>query len=408
MSQLTSRERVRMALNHKEPDKVPIDFGAMRSTGISAMGYNKLKEYLGIKGGHTKVYDILQQLAEPELEVLKIMEGDVIQLHRLEPAFGINRKSWKPGKLPDGSDCLVPEGFNPVRNEKGDLEILVDGIPVGRMPEGGFYFDVVHHPYENVQTKADIDKLPVPVITDEELEFLRAEAKKMYEETDYAILGAFGGNIFEQGQFDWGYVRYYTELALNPELIHYYHQRLADAYVVMLERYLGAVGEYIDVIQFGDDLGTQQNPQISVDMYRKMIKPYHKVQYQYVQQHYPNVKVFIHCCGSIYDLIPDLIDAGVQVLNPVQLSARNMDPVKLKKEFGKDLVFWGGGCNTQTTATFGTVEDIKEEVERYMKIFAPGGGFVFTQIHNIQANVSPEKVMAIYETAKKLRNYPVK
>lgn len=405
---MTSRERVRMALNHKEPDKVPVDFGGMRSTGISAMAYNKLKNYLGVPGGQTKLYDVLQQLAEPELDILKIMGGDVVQLHRLEPSFGIRNDRWKPGKLPDGSDCMEPYDFNPVANEKGDLEVRSGDIVVGKMPKGGYYFDVVYHAYENVKTKEDIDKIPVPEITDEELEYLRKEAKRLYETTDYAILGAFGGNIFECGQFDWGYERYYSELVLDPDLIHYYHKRLADAYMIMLERYLGAVGEYIDVIQFGDDLGTQQNSQISVDMYKEMVKPYHKVQYQYVKKNYPNVKVFLHCCGSIYNLIPDLIDAGVEVLNPVQLSARNMDPVQLKKEFGKDLVFWGGGCNTQTTATFGTIEDIKVEVEKYIKIFAPRGGFVFTQIHNIQVNVSPEKMMAIYDTAKKFRDYPVK
>jgi len=404
---MTSRERVRMALNHQEPDKVPIDFGGMRSTGISAIAYNRLKKYLGITCGQTKLYDVFQQLAEPEEEILKIMGGDVIQLHRYEPAFGINIKNWKPGILPDGSECLVPEGFNPVRNQNGDLEIVVDGIPIARMPKGGYYFDVIHHPYENAQTKEDIDKLPLPAITDEELEFLRTEAKRKYEETEYAILGSFGGNIFEQGQLDWGYERYYSELVLNPDLMHYYHERLANAHLEALKKYLDAVGEYIDVIQFGDDLGTQNNSQISVEMYREMIKPYHKMLYQYVRKNYPNVKVFLHSCGSIYNLIPDLIDAGVQVLNPVQLSAKNMDPVKLKKEFGKDLVFWGGGTNTQTTVTFGTVDDIKREVEEYIKIFAPGGGFIFTQVHNIQANIEPEKIVAIYETAKKFRDYPI-
>lgn len=405
---MTSRERVRMALRHKEPDKIPIDFGGMRSTGISAMGYNKLKKYLGITGGETKLYDVLQQLAEPELDVLKIMGGDVVQLHRLEPAFGIKIDKWKPGKLPDGSDCMQPYDFSPVTDEKGNLEVKIGDTVYGRMPKGGYYFDMVYHGYENVQTKEDMEAIPLPVITDEELEYLRKEAKRLYETTDYAILGAFGGNIFETGQFDWGYERYYTELALNPDLMHHYHQRLADAWVVALERYLGAVGEYIDVIQFGDDLGTQVNSQISVDMYREMIKPYHKVQYQFVKKNYPDVKVFLHCCGAISKLIPDLIDAGVEVLNPVQLSASGMDPVQLKKEYGNDLTFWGAGCNTQTTATFGSIEDIREEVEKYIKIFAPGGGFVFTQIHNLQVNVTPEKMMAIYDTAKKLRDYPVR
>lgn len=407
MELMTSRHRVRTALEHREPDMVPIDFGAMRSTGINAMAYGRLKRYLGIEKGNIKVYDVFQQLAEPEEEILKIMGADVIQLHRYEPAFGINIARWKKYQLQDGAECLVPYDFNPVVNEKGDLEIIQDGVVIARMPKGGFYFDTVYHPYENVKTMDDIDKIPIPEISDEELEFLRKRAKELYETTDYAILGSFGGNIIEAGQSDWGYERFFIEMALNPDLIHYYFHKKTQAYLRDLEKYLQAVGEYIDIIQFGDDLGTQENCQISVQMYREMIKPYHSAQYQYVRNNYPKVKVFLHSCGSIYDLIPDLIDAGVEILNPVQISARKMDPINLKKEFGKYLTFWGGGCSTQTTLTFGTIDDIKKEVAEMISIFAPGGGFVFTQVHNIQADIEPQKVMAIYETANKWRRYPM-
>lgn len=407
MKNLTSRERVRLAMEHKEADIVPIDFGAMRSTGINAIAYNNLKKYLNIKDGQTKLYDIFQQLAEPELEVLKIMKGDVVQLHRYEPAFGINISRWKPSKLQDGSDCIVPFEFNPIVNSKEDLEIIKNNTVIARMPKGGFYFDVVNHPYENVETEADIDKIPIEEMSDEEVEFLKKEAKRLYSETDYAILGSFGGNIFEAGQLDWGYENLFIQMAINPDLIRYYFEKITEAHLRDLKKYLESVGNYIDVIQFGDDLGTQENSQISPAMYRELIKPYHKKQYEFVRNNYPNVKVFLHSCGAIYDLIPDLIDAGVEILNPIQLSAKNMDPVKLKREFGKDLTFWGGGISTQTTATFGSIDDIQKEVESLIKIFAPGGGFVFTQVHNIQANISPEKIMAIYETANKFRKYPI-
>lgn len=407
MKETTSRERIRLALEHKEADMVPIDFGGMRSTGINAIGYNNLKKYLNINGGETKVYDIFQQLAEPEIEILKIMKGDVVQLHRFEPSFGINIKKWKPSKLQDGSDCIVPFDYNPVVNNKGDLEIISNNIVVARMIKVGLYFDSINHPYENVETETDIDKILVGEISDEEVEFLKKEAKRLYSETNYAILGSFGGNILEAGESDWGYENFFIQMAINPDLVHYYCERITDAYLRDLKKYLDAVGEYIDVIQFGDDLGTQQNPLISPTMYREIIKPYHKKQYEFVRNNYPHVKVFVHSCGSIYNLIPDLIDAGVEVLNPIQLSARNMDPVKLKKEFGRNLTFWGAGISTQTTATFGSLQDIKKEVESLIKIFAPGGGFVFTQVHNIQANISPEKIMAIYGTANKFRKYPI-
>lgn len=404
---LTSRERVRMALNHEEPDKIPIDFGGMRSSGISAIGYNKLKKYLKMTDGATKVYDVFQQLAEPEEKLMKRMGADVIQLHRLCPTFGLDIRAWKESILQDGSNCMVPKDFNPITNDEEGLDIVKDGTVIARMPKDGFYFDQIHHPYANVQTKEDIDNIPMEKITDEELEYLSKTAKKLYEETDYAILGAFGGNILESGQIDWGYERFYMELALNPDLVHYYLQKLTDVYLYNLEKYLKAVGQYIDIIQFGDDLGTQENLQLSVTMYREMIKPYHKAQFQYVQQNYPDVKVLFHSCGAIYNIIPDLIDAGVQALNPIQLSAKGMDPVKLKEEFGKDLVFWGGGVDTQQTVTSGTVEDIQNEVKQQIEIFASGGGFVFTQVHNIQSDIEPEKVLAIYDSAIKFRDYPI-
>ncbi|MFW6381533.1 MAG: uroporphyrinogen decarboxylase family protein [Bacillota bacterium] len=407
MSKLTSRERVRKALNHEQPDLVPIDFGAMRSTGISAIAYNNLKDYLEINDGETKMYDVFQQLAEPEESVLKKMGGDVVQLHRLAPAFGVKLGGWKPWQLRDGSPCLVPDDFNPHKNEQGELEIRDGDRVIAKMPEDGLYFDIVHHPLSEAWTREDIDRLNFPEITAEELEWLATEAKRLYNKTEYAILGEFGGNIFESGQMDWGYERYYLELGLKSDILKYYHQRLMEADLKNLKKYLETVGDYIDIIQFGDDLGTQQGPQVSEDMYRELIMPYHQQQFQFVRENYPGVKVFLHSCGSVYDLIPDLIEAGVEILNPVQLSARKMDPEKLKDNFGDELVFWGGGCDTQTTLNNGTVEDVKQEVARQIEILAPGGGFVFTQVHNIQANVAPEKIVALYETARSNREYPI-
>jgi len=402
---MTSRTRVKMALNHQEPDMIPIDFGAMRSTGISTIAYNNLKKYLGISKGSTKMYDLFQQLAEPEKEVLEIMGGDVVQLHRMAPAFGMKLENWKPWKLQDGSNCLVPGDFNPIKNDKGELEIRDNKMVIAKMPEDGLYFDIVYRPLADARTKEDIDRFKFTEITDEELKWLEVEAKRLYYETDYAILGEFGGNIVETGQADWGYERYYLELGLRSELLDYYHQKLVETHMKNLKKYLDVVGKYIDVIQFGDDLGAQDGLQFSVGMYRDLIKPYHSKQFQFVRNNYPDVKVFLHSCGSIYDLIPDLIDAGVEVLNPIQLSAAKMDPQELKTNFGDNLVFWGGGCDTQTTLNNGTVEEVKKEVKRLIKIFAPGGGFIFTQVHNIQANVPPIKIVALYETAKQYRNY---
>lgn len=398
---LTSRERVRLALEHKEADRVPIDFGAMRSTGIQAIAYNKLKEHLHLTDTPTKLYDIYQQLAEPSPEISKRFHADVVQVHRLNPAFGIPIKKWKDGVLPDGSKCIVPFDLNPVLNEHGDQLIINGNTVIAKMPNGGIYYDSVFHPYQDCKSFEDIDKIPLYHITEEELDFLEEQAKFYYEKTDKAILASFGGNIIEAGEDDWGFENFLILLSAEKELAHYYANRLTDNYMINLEKFLGRIGKYIDVIQFGDDLGVQDGTLISKRMYQKMIKPYHQRQFQWVRKNYPKVKVFFHSCGSVINLIPDLIEAGVEVLNPIQLSAAGMDPVVLKREFGKDLVFWGGGIDTQQTLTNCKVEEIEAEVKRLIDIFKVGGGFVFTQVHNIQANISSEKVIAVYDSAYK-------
>jgi uroporphyrinogen decarboxylase len=401
---MTSRERIIETLNHREPDKLAIDFGGFRSTGISTIAYKNLKEYLGIHDGAIKLYDIYQQLAEPEPGVLERMGGDVVQLHRYAPSFDIPINSWKLGTLSDGSECLVPGGYNPIRNEKGDLDIIVNNRAIARMPKSGLYFDMIYFPYADAEGFNDIDTIPIKEITDEELSHLGKEAKRLHDTTDKAILAQFGGSVFESGQVSWGYEKFFTEMALNPELIHYWCDKTVNAYMRDLEKYMNAVGDYIQIIQFGDDLGTQEAPQISVNMYRQIIKPYHMKMYSFIRNNYPKVKVFLHSCGAIFNLIPDLIDAGVQVLNPVQISAKGMNPVDLKKTFGSSLSFWGGGADMQLSVQTKSIEEIRTDVQELIKVFAPGGGFVFTQIHNIQADVPPKKIMAIYDTALDMRD----
>jgi len=404
MKNITSRERVRKVLNKEIPDKIPIDFGGMRSTGIHVVAYQKLKEYLGINTS-TKVYDIFQQLAKPEKEILEHFEADVVQLHRYAPAFDIKIDKWKEWKHPKGFFCQVPADFNPHINKKEGLEIRENNNVVARMPNNGYYFDQVYHPLAIAESISDIKNYNFPKINQEELSWLKKEGRKLYENTNFAILGEFGGNIFESGQLDFGYKKYYLELGEKSKMINYYHEKLSEIHLHNLKKYLDAVGNYIDIIQFGDDLGMQNNPQISTSMYKDLIKPYHSKLYKYVRNNYPDVKVFLHSCGSIYDLIPQLIDAGVEILNPVQLSANKMNPKNLKKEFGEKIIFWGGGCDTQTTLTDKTIKEIKQKVHDNIKVFGKNGGYVFTQVHNIQPNIDPKKIIAMYKTAIKNRDY---
>lgn len=404
---MTSRERVIMALNHEEADRVPIDFGAMRSTGINAVAYNKLKDYLGIRGGETKIYDIWQQLALPEKNIQERFHADVLQLCRNTPNWGIPINEYKPGVCTDGSPALVPKELNPIEDKDGSKRIVnSNGVTLAKMPNNGFYYESMHHPLEKIEHPEEIDELfEFELISDWDLDIMEEQAKEMYENTDKAILGEFIGSFYEYGQDAFGFETYFYNIAAEKDLIHHFNKKLLDIYMSTLEKYLRKVGKYLNVIHFGDDLGTQISLQISVDMYREMIKPYASELYGFVRTNYPHIKCFLHNCGAIAPLIPDFIDAGIQVLNPVQITASGMDPVMLKDTFGDKISFWGGGANTATTVSTGTPKQVEEEVKYLMNIFKKQGGFVWNHVHNVQPNVPPENVVAMYDAAYKYGKY---
>jgi len=402
---MNSRERVLTALRHQEPDRVPIDLDGMASTGIMAVAYNRLKAHLGLTGGPARMYDISQQLAHPEPAVRRRFSVDVLPLPRAPVGLDPTQPLWKPWSLPGGSPCLVPAGFNPTRDDRGDWLIFDDeGHITHRMPRGGLYFDQVYHPLAEATTVAEIQAFDLPSISEQELAWLSREARALYETTDKAIMGHFGGSILEAGQALRGWERFMMDMALEPRLAEALAQKLADHYLANLPPYLDAVGEYIQIIQMGDDLGTQGGPQMSPEMYRRIIKPRHRQVYQHVKRH-SDVCLFLHSCGSIYRFIPDLIEIGVDILNPVQISAAEMNPAQLKREFGQDITFWGGGADTQHVLPNATPDEVRQHVRELLEIFAPGGGYVFCQVHNIQANVPPENVVAMFDAALEFGRY---
>ena len=406
---MTHRERVLLALNHEEGDRVPIDFGAMRSTGIHVLAYLQLKKYLGMEGGMVKVYDLMQMLAEPEKEILEFFDADVVQLHRYAPTFGIPIDEFQKRNLPTGEEIWFPAAFQPVTRENGSREIVVDSKAVAVLPQGGFWFDWASFPLAGAERKEDIDRYQFYVIDEKEVDFLQTELQELKTKyPDYAILGAFGGNIFEDGLFTFGLEKYLTLLIEKPELVEYFNQKNAQNHIHNLRKYLQVVGDEIDIIQMGDDLGTQNAPYLSPSLYRRLIKPYQKMVYDEVHRLNPGVKVFLHSCGSIYPFIPDLIEIGVDILNPVQTTAKGMDPRKLKEEFGRDLVFWGGGVETQGVLLYGTEEEVRRQVRERINILGPGGGFVFNQVHNILPDVPPSNVVAAYQEAQKYGIYPLR
>jgi uroporphyrinogen decarboxylase len=404
MSDWTPRERVLAALRHEEGDRVPIDLGATRSSGIQAIAYNRLKTYLGIEGGESMLYDVMQQLAKPEMCVVDRFGVDALPLARAPIGLDPARPAWKPSKLPDGSPALVPDGLNPLPYAGGGLEIRDGGRVLFRMPASSLYFDRVYEPLAEASTVREIEAWEAFSISDAELAWLRSEAQSLRTNTDKAILALTGINLYEGAQNARGWQRFMEDLGGAPHLAEATLQRLADSAIEVLDRYLDAVGEFVDIVQVGDDLGTQAGPQLSTRMYRRLVKPYQQQVWQFIRAK-SGLPVFLHSCGGIYPLIPDLIEAGVDILNPIQISAVGMDPVRLKAEFGRDLVFWGGGADTQHILPESTPQDVADHVRRQIDILAPGGGFVFTQVHNIQANVPPENIAAMLDAALEYGGY---
>ena len=401
---MNSRERVLTSLNHKEPDKVPIDFGGMRSTGIMALAYSELKKYLNIHDGEIRVYDPMQQLADIEKSILDLFEVDVIDM--MNSFIGIEPGEWKEWILKDGTKALMLKKGYP--EKIGDKFAIRDhtGEVAYEMPPHSFYFDPVNPHLEKISSKEDIENYQWRFFSDEELKLIEKKSKYLYDNTEYAIMAGFGGNMLEGPQELRGWMNYMSDLMLGENYVDELLEKHCEVYLKNLKMFLQACGKYIQLIQMGDDLGTQNNPLISPDLYRAKIKPYHKILYSYVRENH-DAFVFLHSCGSLYQLIPDLIEAGVQVLNPVQTNAKDMDPLRLKKEFGDKLTFWGGGMETQTVLLSGTPEDIENQVKERMKIFSPNGGFVFCQVHNIQYGIQPKNVAAMFDAVKRYRDYEV-
>ena len=410
---MTSRERVCAALRHEETDRVPVDFGAMRSTGIMAMAYNRLTDHLGLDED-TLVYDVVQQLAQPSDAVLDRFGVDAVDLGR---AFLTELSDWADWTLPDGSPAKTPCYFAPKPDGAGGwVTTSTDGTIFGRMPAGAAHISQCHWPLAEVcspsdtidladaRTKVTWMALPSPpwhldIMTDEGLARLREGAKRLCESTDRAVMAAFGGNFLEGGQFLCGMARFLEMLAGEPKTAEALMDKLMEGYMEVLPRFLEAVGPYVQLIQVGDDLGTQAGLQISPHMYRRLIKPRHRKLYSYIRERFDGF-LFLHSCGSLREILPDLIEVGVQVVNPVQTSAAGMDPAELKREFGRDLSFWGAGCETQSTLRTGTPNEVAAEVRNRIETLGDGGGYVFNQVHNVLSDVPPENVVAMFNAAR--------
>ncbi len=404
---MTGRERILAAIAHREPDRVPRDLGATPSSGISAIAYNNLKNVLQPDADNAKIYDVVQQIAQPDEWLLSRFGIDAVDVGR---TFNDRSEDWKPFPLADGSAGFVPVWFNTVASGDG-LAVFKDGIQIARMPQGATFFDGTYVPYrdEIPSDLSDIDRQMSLILwsalvhspwdhADDEgfWEELRRRAIALRESTDRALMIVCGCNLFEWGTFLRGIDNFLCDLLLDPEGVERLLDALMERHLATLENVCHYVGDVCDILRFGDDVGMDSGPFMKPEIYRELFKPRHTILNDYVHKH-SGMKTFLHSCGSIYLLMPDLIEAGYDVINPVQITARDMEAARLKKEFGSDITFWGGGCDTRNILNRGTPQQVRDHVKQQVDILAPGGGFVFNTVHNIMPDCPPENIIAMME-----------
>ena len=420
---MNCRQRVEAALSHQQPDRVPLDLGASPVTGMHVSSVCLLRQALGLDapGTPVKVVEPYQMLGQIAPDLLDALEVDVVGLGGRRNIFGFENKDWKPWALSDDTSVLVPEAFNTEPEPNGDILMYPEGDHTapssGRMPKGGFYFDTIirQEAIDDESLHAEDNLEEFGPIGDEELQHFATEAERLQRESDRAILANFGGTAFgdialvpapwmknPKGIRD--IEEWYVSTVARFDYVHEVFQRQCAIALENLRRIHDAVGDRVTAIFVtGTDFGTQNGPFISPAAYRKLYMPFHRQVNDWVHAH-TGWKTFIHSCGSVVALLPDIVEAGFDILNPVQCSAAGMDPDTLKDRFGRQLTFWGGGVDTQKTLPFGTPKDIRQEVRRRIEIFGRGGGFVFNPVHNVQSRTPQENLVALYKAVREHRN----
>jgi hypothetical protein len=422
----SSRERVNCVLSHEEPDRVPLDLGGSGVTGMQASTVYKLRQALKLDSQETpvKIVEPYQMLGEIAPDLIDALGVDVVGFGPTKTLFGFRNEGWKRWTLFDGTPVLVPENFNTDPEPNGDILMYPEGdksVPAsGWMPKGGWYFDsIVRQPPiddDNLDVEDNLQEFGP--ISDEELQHYKCEAERLYSETDKAILAGFSGTGFgdialvpapwlkhPRGIRD--VEEWYVSTISRRDYVYAIFERQCEIALANLEKIYGVVGNRVTaVFVTGTDFGMQTGPFISPKTYRELYAPFNKRLNDWIHTH-TSWKTFIHSCGSVMALIEEFIEAGFDILNPVQCSAAHMEAAELKRKFGDRITFWGGGVDTQKTLPFGTPDDVRREVRERIKVFGPGGGFVFNTIHNVQANVPIENVIAMYETLREYGRWPL-
>ena len=408
----TSRERLANVLNHKQPDRVPIDFGGSAVTGVHVSCVAALRDWYGLEKRPVKVHEPFQMLGLLESDLLDAMGVDVVGVFARGTMFGFPAERWKPWVF-NGLEVLVPGDFNVTTDDRGDALIYPGGDtsvpPSGRMPKGGYFFDCIvrQEPIDDEKLNPEDNLEEYGPVSQVELDHF-AHAAEEAAATGRGVIASFGGTAFgdialvpgpsvkhPKGIRD--VAEWYVSTRSRQDYIHRIFNRQCEIGIQNLERIYAAVGDKVQAVFIcGTDFGTQTSAFCSVKTLQELYAPYYKRVNDWIHAHTP-WKTFKHSCGSVIKFIPAFIDAGFDILNPVQCSAAGMDPEQLKANFGDRLVFWGGGVDTQHVLPFGTPAEVHEQVLRRCEIFAPGGGFVFNTIHNIQAGTPVENIVAMLE-----------
>jgi uroporphyrinogen-III decarboxylase len=395
---MSSRERVLAAINHQQPDRLPLDLGATRVTGIQPGLLTKLRQaLLGVAEEPVKVFDVWQMLAWVDQEVVDALGADALPVPRLVLDFNMRLDQWRPWTLWDGTPVQMPGNFNPHIEEDGGLSLYLNGEMVARKAPSSTYFDKTLETRLSY-TPPPIESIPLFTLSDEELAWRRHWAETLRSETDKALVGDFGFNLGRWGS----YQEWLFTLGDDPDYVRSWYDCKIENLLANIQLYAEAVGNKIDVVWLMEDFGTQKGMMISPKTFKDLVAPYYKRLFTWIHANTP-WKIFFHSCGGIYPIIGSLIDCGVDILNPVQTTAAGMDPNRLKAEFGEKISFWGGGIDTQDVLPFGSAELIREQVRERIEIFGRGGGFIFNPIHNVQEDVPVENLLAMYKAVQEFR-----
>lgn len=382
---MDSRDRVLTALAHSEPDRVPYDLSSTPVTGIHRVAYVRLREALGLPSIEPVIWHQMQQLAWVDDDVHAVMETDVKGL-RPKPPGG-----WRPRERQDDRYVYFTDAWGVERRMQRDR---------------GYYYDLCSSPLADATSPRDIEAYPWPDPVDPgRFDGLRELAIQAQGEGRAFILGGICAGMLEMGQWLRGFEEFYMDLAGDRALAEALCDKIIELKMDYWSRALPLVGDLVDIVQEGDDYGGQNTLLVAPDLWREVFKPRLATLMAHIKGLAPHARIFFHACGSVYDILPDLIEVGVDILNPVQVAAAKMGSRELKREFGDSLTFWGGGVDTQHVLPIGTPEDVRDEVKRRIDDFAPGGGFVFTTVHNIQADVPTENILAMREAVREFGAY---